>query len=149
MHAAAPVISAALAVAEREHASGLDFLAAVALGVVKQSTANPLEVSNEVQAVLPEIERILPDGVRARGKDWKFDCLVLATGFDAMTGALLRVDIRGRGGWPSENFKRGIDPAYGDKIARVGLRMSDLAESWGCDASYVTGQVIHIDGGLA
>src|SRR4029450_4897831 len=27
-----------------------------------------------------------------------FDCLVLATGFDAMTGALLRIDIRGRGG---------------------------------------------------
>jgi len=44
------------------------------------------------------IERILPDGVRAKGKDWKFDCLVLATGFDAMTGALLRVDFRGRGG---------------------------------------------------
>ena len=44
------------------------------------------------------IERILPDGVRARGKDWKFDCLVLATGFDAMTGALLKVDFRGRSG---------------------------------------------------
>ncbi len=44
------------------------------------------------------IERILSDGVRARGKDWKFDCLVLATGFDAMTGALLKVDFRGRSG---------------------------------------------------
>jgi cyclohexanone monooxygenase len=44
------------------------------------------------------IERILPDGVRAKGHDYKFDCLVLATGFDAMTGALLRVDIRGRNG---------------------------------------------------
>ena len=44
------------------------------------------------------IERILPDGVRARGKDWKFDCLVLATGFDAMTGALLKIDFWGRSG---------------------------------------------------
>ncbi|CAN5913522.1 NAD(P)/FAD-dependent oxidoreductase [soil metagenome] len=44
------------------------------------------------------IERITIDGVRARGQDYTFDCLVLATGFDAMTGALLRVDIRGRGG---------------------------------------------------
>src|SRR6185436_870921 len=31
------------------------------------------------------IERINADGVRARGRDYKFDCLVLATGFDAMT----------------------------------------------------------------
>jgi cyclohexanone monooxygenase len=44
------------------------------------------------------IERITETGVRARGKDWTFDCLVLATGFDAMTGALLNVDFRGRGG---------------------------------------------------
>ena len=35
------------------------------------------------------IERITADGVRANGKDYAFDCLVLATGFDAMTGALL------------------------------------------------------------
>ncbi|HEY4166517.1 MAG TPA: NAD(P)/FAD-dependent oxidoreductase [Reyranella sp.] len=44
------------------------------------------------------IERITPTGLRAQGKDYAFDCLVLATGFDAMTGALLRIDIRGRGG---------------------------------------------------
>ncbi len=44
------------------------------------------------------IERITATGLRATGRDYAFDCLVLATGFDAMTGALLRVDIRGRGG---------------------------------------------------
>ncbi len=44
------------------------------------------------------IERITPTGLRARGEDYTFDCLVLATGFDAMTGALLKVDIRGRDG---------------------------------------------------
>jgi len=44
------------------------------------------------------IERVTPTGLRARGGDYAFDCLVLATGFDAMTGALLKVDIRGRGG---------------------------------------------------
>ena len=44
------------------------------------------------------IERITADGLRANGKDYTFDCLVLATGFDAMTGALLRIDIRGREG---------------------------------------------------
>src|SRR5436190_1899249 len=44
------------------------------------------------------IERITAHGLSAKGRDYTFDCLVLATGFDAMTGALLRVDIRGRDG---------------------------------------------------
>jgi cation diffusion facilitator CzcD-associated flavoprotein CzcO len=46
----------------------------------------------------PPIERITADGLVVEGKSYKFDCLVLATGFDAMTGALLKVDIRGREG---------------------------------------------------
>jgi cyclohexanone monooxygenase len=36
--------------------------------------------------------------VRAKGRELEVDCIVLATGFDAMTGALLAVDIRGRDG---------------------------------------------------
>ena len=44
------------------------------------------------------IERVTANGLRAKGQDFTFDCLVLATGFDAMTGALLKVDIRGRDG---------------------------------------------------
>ncbi|MGZ9097530.1 MAG: efflux RND transporter permease subunit [Micavibrio sp.] len=38
-------------------------VSAVALGVVKQSTANPLDVSKAMQAVFPEIEANLPDGM--------------------------------------------------------------------------------------
>jgi len=44
------------------------------------------------------IERITPTGLRAGGRDFEFDSLIFATGFDAMTGTLLRIDIRGRGG---------------------------------------------------
>ncbi len=44
------------------------------------------------------IEAITAKGVRARGKDYEVDAIVFATGFDAMTGALLNIDIRGRGG---------------------------------------------------
>ncbi len=44
------------------------------------------------------IERITPAGVVTAERLYPLDALVLATGFDAMTGALLRVDIRGRGG---------------------------------------------------
>ncbi|MCC7281135.1 MAG: efflux RND transporter permease subunit [Acetobacteraceae bacterium] len=38
---------------------------AVALGVIKQSTANPLAVSRAINAALPELARRLPEGVRA------------------------------------------------------------------------------------
>ncbi|MEM7425466.1 MAG: NAD(P)/FAD-dependent oxidoreductase [Pseudomonadota bacterium] len=44
------------------------------------------------------IECIKPDGVRANGTLHVVDDIVCATGFDAMTGALTRVDIRGRDG---------------------------------------------------
>jgi cyclohexanone monooxygenase len=44
------------------------------------------------------IEAITPSGVRAAGQDFDLDIIVYATGFDAMTGSLLKVDIRGRDG---------------------------------------------------
>ena len=44
------------------------------------------------------IEEILPNVVRAGGKDYAVDALVLATGFDAMTGSVAKIDIRGRNG---------------------------------------------------
>jgi len=43
------------------------------------------------------IEAILPNAVRTGAKDYEIDALVLATGFDAMTGSVARIDIRGRG----------------------------------------------------
>ncbi len=44
------------------------------------------------------IERITASGVQTRDAHYALDSLVLATGFDAMTGALLRMDIRGVAG---------------------------------------------------
>ena len=44
------------------------------------------------------IERITATGVQTAQGHFEFDVLVYATGFDAMTGALLRMDIRGRDG---------------------------------------------------
>src|SRR5580704_1445991 len=43
------------------------------------------------------LETVTETGIRAGGKDYAFDILVLAIGFDAMTGALCNIDIRGRG----------------------------------------------------
>jgi len=44
------------------------------------------------------IERITRTGLQSGGREFEFDTLVLATGFDAMTGTLMRLDLRGRGG---------------------------------------------------
>jgi cation diffusion facilitator CzcD-associated flavoprotein CzcO len=44
------------------------------------------------------IEAITPRGVRTSEREVELDMIVFATGFDAMTGALNRVDIRGRDG---------------------------------------------------
>ena len=43
------------------------------------------------------IERITATGLIANGRAFEFDSIVFATGFDAMTGTLFNVDIRGRG----------------------------------------------------
>ncbi len=44
------------------------------------------------------IERMTRDGIVTKGEEYRVDSIVFATGFDAITGALLKVDIRGRGG---------------------------------------------------
>ena len=44
------------------------------------------------------LERITPKGVQTQSGETAFDAIVFATGFDAMTGAIMRVDIRGIGG---------------------------------------------------
>ncbi len=44
------------------------------------------------------IEALTPDGLRIGDTEHQFDAIVFATGFDAMTGTLTRIDIQGRGG---------------------------------------------------
>jgi len=44
------------------------------------------------------IKHISPNGIVTSEKEFGIDALVLATGFDAMTGALLKIDIQGRKG---------------------------------------------------
>jgi cyclohexanone monooxygenase len=44
------------------------------------------------------IEEITANAVRTGAKDYEVDALVLATGFDAMTGSVAKIDIRGRNG---------------------------------------------------
>ncbi len=44
------------------------------------------------------IETITARGIRTSEREHEFDAIVFATGFDAMTGAIVNVDLRGRNG---------------------------------------------------
>jgi cyclohexanone monooxygenase len=58
------------------------------------------------------ILRATPHGLNTSVADFAVDSIVFATGFDAMTGALLAVDIRGRGGRPLADEWREGPRAY-------------------------------------
>jgi len=61
-----------------------------------------VDVSNE------PIETITPKGIRVKGEEYEVDAIVLATGFDAMTGALNSIDIRNsEGNALSEKWQEG------------------------------------------
>jgi cyclohexanone monooxygenase len=51
-----------------------------------------------VDLVETPIETVDATGVRTNARHYELDVLIYATGFDAMTGALLRANIKGRGG---------------------------------------------------
>jgi cation diffusion facilitator CzcD-associated flavoprotein CzcO len=44
------------------------------------------------------IERITPRGIQTRDAEYELDVIIFATGYDAVTGSLTRIDIRGEGG---------------------------------------------------
>ncbi len=65
---------------------------------------NYFETFNKSNVVLVDakadgpIEEITPNGIRAGGKEYPLDIVVIATGFDAMTGPLKSLNVKGRGG---------------------------------------------------
>jgi cation diffusion facilitator CzcD-associated flavoprotein CzcO len=44
------------------------------------------------------IERITPEGIRTSAKEYEFDIIIFATGFDAITGSFDKIDFRGADG---------------------------------------------------
>jgi len=61
------------------------------------------EVYNQPNVTLVDskatpIERITPTGIKTSDAEYEFDIIIYATGFDALTGAFDRIDIRGKGG---------------------------------------------------
>eukprot|EP00927_Polykrikos_kofoidii_P060053 TRINITY_DN55122_c0_g1_i1.p1 TRINITY_DN55122_c0_g1~~TRINITY_DN55122_c0_g1_i1.p1 ORF type:complete len:596 (-),score=57.41 TRINITY_DN55122_c0_g1_i1:500-2119(-) len=66
------------------------------------------------------IQAITPNGVQVSGKQYDVDCIVFATGYDAFTGSLFRIDIRGKDGLPLKHkWKDGPSTFLG--LATVGF----------------------------
>ena len=66
------------------------------------------------------IERVTPTGVRTTARDHDLDLLVMATGFDAVTGGLTSIDIRGRSGTTlKESWENGVHSHLG--VASAGF----------------------------
>jgi cation diffusion facilitator CzcD-associated flavoprotein CzcO len=60
------------------------------------------------------IERITPNGIKTRSREHPLDIIVFATGFDGLTGSLLKMDIRGRAGRSlREDWKAGPETYLG------------------------------------
>ena len=57
-------------------------------------------------------------GIRTTEKEWEFDYVVCATGFDAITGGLMQMDIRGAGGVSlADKWKTGARTHLGMAVA--------------------------------
>jgi cation diffusion facilitator CzcD-associated flavoprotein CzcO len=64
------------------------------------------------------IASITPTGLRTTVADYELDTIVFATGFDAMTGPLLRIDLRGTAGIPlAQAWANGPRTLLGIQIA--------------------------------
>ncbi|MFP6746098.1 MAG: NAD(P)/FAD-dependent oxidoreductase, partial [Alphaproteobacteria bacterium] len=71
-----------------------------------------------VDARAAPIEAITPNGIRTKDAEYAFDAIIFATGFDAMTGALLDIDLRGAKG------EKLADKWAGGPRSNLGLKMA-------------------------
>ena len=75
------------------------------------------EVYNQPNVTLVDItetpiERITPGGIKTSDAEYEFDMIIYATGFDAITGAFDRIDIRGAGGLKLKDKWKGGPKTY-------------------------------------
>ena len=64
------------------------------------------------------VERITPKGVKTKSKEYEFDMIIYATGFDVATGPFDRIDIRGVG------ERRLKDKWKGNPVTLLGLAVN-------------------------
>ncbi|MYE54678.1 MAG: NAD(P)/FAD-dependent oxidoreductase [Chloroflexi bacterium] len=84
---------------------------------------NYFETYNRENVELVDIRRspireITPKGIRTGDEEFEFDIIVFATGYDAMTGSFLKMDIRGRNDLPlKEKWSEGPKTYLGLQVS--------------------------------
>ena len=84
---------------------------------------NYFETYNRWNVELVDIRRspireITPKGIRTEDEEFEFDIIVFATGYDAMTGSFLKMDIRGRNDLPlKEKWSEGPKTYLGLQVS--------------------------------
>ncbi|MEM7542143.1 MAG: NAD(P)/FAD-dependent oxidoreductase [Pseudomonadota bacterium] len=58
------------------------------------------------------IEKLTDKGLVVNGEEFEFDSIIFATGFDAVTGAISRIDVKGKGGQDLNDYWTGAPRAY-------------------------------------
>ena len=67
------------------------------------------------------IAEITPKGIKTTEKEWEFDLIVCATGFDMITGGVLQMNVQGRGGLHlQEKWQSGVKTFVGMSVNRRG-----------------------------
>jgi cation diffusion facilitator CzcD-associated flavoprotein CzcO len=120
---------------------------------------NYYEVYNQPNVELVDIKEapiveITPKGVRTAGKEYELDMIIYATGFDAVTGAFDRIDIRGEGGISlKDKWRDGIETFVGVQVASfpnmmmlVGphTALGNIPRSIEYNVDWVTGLIRHM-----
>jgi cation diffusion facilitator CzcD-associated flavoprotein CzcO len=120
---------------------------------------NYYEVYNQPNVQLVDIketpiERITPTGIKTSEREYEFDMIIYATGFDAVTGSFDRIDIRGRSGVSlKETWRKGIETHVGmsvrdfpNMLMLVGphVALGNIPRSIEYNVDWVTGLLRHM-----
>jgi len=64
------------------------------------------------------IVEVTPKGIKTTEKEWEFDLVVCATGFDAVTGGILQMNIQGRNGLLlQDKWRNGVKTFVGMSVS--------------------------------
>lgn len=94
------------------------------------------------------IVEITPSGIRTERQDYDLDVIIYATGFDAMTGALTRIDVHGRDGMSLGDFWTAQGPYTYLGIAVAGFPNLFVVQAPGSPApasNFVTALEQHVE----
>ncbi|RDH79783.1 NAD(P)/FAD-dependent oxidoreductase [Mycolicibacterium moriokaense] len=94
------------------------------------------------------IRAVTPTGIDTEQGSYDLDVIIYATGFDAMTGALSRIDIRGRDGMPLKDFWADEGPLCYLGLAVSGFPNLFIVQAPGSPApasNFVTALEQHVD----